>query len=583
MQKLSVLGGNQTIQAVIAFSAFVAIALFIRHWPNVAAWQLGDNDNFMRLHQLQVYIQSPSLLLQPLERFNPQDGQIIHWSRLPDLPILAIYYLFSLVLDAELSLQLAIAIVPILYLMLMITLVALITQSVFGRSSVIASCFFTVTSLAALKCYPGQIDHHNIQLLLFALFSFAVLSPHITKVTYVLLVSGSVSLSLLIGLEVLPFFILMLAGVTLSEVKYAPYKITWIRDASLCIALFGSLGIIALFPESQLKAPLYDVISLPLLSYFVAAWFVLTVTSYRPSLLVLVISSLIVIPTVYYITPEPLSSPYKDYPSLLNSLWLEHVIEAKPLIDVLHPSAWQHSESNFLTAYLVTMLAPFLCVGLLKTRSQKLLWVMFVISLIPALLWQMRTIVFSAVLALPLQSCLATAILERVKLPIIRLIPLLLLSPIVMAYGAHLVTQDKGAEEPRLSAQALEGVAFIRQQPIEPGKMFTPMEVGAQLLSLTEHAIIAAPYHRNIRGNLLYMQVLLTEDLSWAHEMVVKEGIDYLYFDPNDRQIPYFNRVKTPESLLHLLLNEAPPPWLTLIAKTASGQQLYRVTRTSSI
>ncbi len=558
MQKSSVLGGKQTIQAVIAFSAFVAIALFVRHWPNVSAWQLGDNDNFMRLHQLQVYIQSPSLLLQPLERFNPQDGQIIHWSRLPDLPILAIYYLFSLVLDVELSLQLAIAIVPVLYLMVMIMLVALITESLFGRSSVIASCFFTVTSLAALKCYPGQIDHHNIQLLLFALFSFAVLSPHITKMTYVLLVSGSVSLSLLIGLEVLPFFVLMLAGVTLSEVKYAPDKITWIREASLCIALFCSLGIIVLFPESQLKAPLYDVISLPLLSYFVAAWFVLTVTSYRPSLLVLVVISLVVIPVVYYMNPEPLSSPYKDYPSLLNSLWLEHVIEAKPLIDVLHPSAWLHSESNFLVAYLVTMLAPLLCVGLLKTRSQKLLWVMFVISLIPALLWQMRTIVFSAVLALPLQSYLAMAILERVKLPIIRLIPLLLLSPIVMAYGTYLVTQEKEADEPRLSARALDGVAFIKQQSIEPGKMFTPMEVGAQVLSLTEHAIIAAPYHRNIRGNLLYMQVLLTEDLSWARERVVKEGIVYLYFDPNDRQIPYFNRVKTPESLLHLLLNEAP-------------------------
>ncbi|MGR5285680.1 hypothetical protein ACP3V5_10200 [Vibrio maritimus] len=583
MQKSSVLSGKQTIQAVIAFSAFVAIALFVRHWPSVSAWQLGDNDNFMRLHQLQVYIQSPSLLLQPLERFNPHDGQIIHWSRVPDLPILAIYYLFSLVLDVELSLQLAIALVPVLYLVLMIMLVALITESVIGRTSVIASCFFTVTSLAALKCYPGQIDHHNLQLLLFALFSFALLSPHITKVTYVLLVSGSVSLSLLIGLEVLPFFVLMLAGVTLSEVKYAPYKITWIREANLFIALFGSIGIIVLFPESQLKAPLYDVISLSLLSYFVAAWFILLVTSYRPSLLVLVVSSLIVIPAVYYINPEPLSSPYKDYPLLLNSLWLEHVIEAKPLIDVLHPNAWQRSESFFLTAYLVTMLSPFLCVGLLKTRSQKLLWVMFAISLIPAFLWQMRTIFFSAVLALPLQSYLAAELLGRVKLPVIRLIPLLLLSPMVMAYGVYLVTQEQEVEGPRVNARALDGVAFITQQPIESGKVFAPMEVGAQMLSLTEHAIIAAPYHRNIRGNLLYMQVLLTEDLSWAREMVVKEGITYLYFDPNDRQIPYFNRVKTPESLLQLLLNEAPPPWLTLIDNTASGQQLYRVDRTSSL
>jgi hypothetical protein len=229
------------------------------------------------------------------------------------------------------------------------------------------------------------------------------------------------------------------------------------------------------------------------------------------------------------------------------------------------------------------MLSPFLCVGLLKTRSQKLLWVMFAISLIPAFLWQMRTIFFSAVLALPLQSYLAAELLGRVKLPVIRLIPLLLLSPMVMAYGVYLVTQEQEVGGPRVNARALDGVAFITQQPIEPGKVFAPMEVGAQMLSLTEHAIIAAPYHRNIRGNLLYMQVLLTEDLSWAREMVVKEGITYLYFDPNDRQIPYFNRVKTPESLLQLLLNEAPPPWLTLIDNTASGQQLYRVDRTSSL
>lgn len=561
----------------MAFAICVAAALLFRHWPNVAAWQLGDNDNFMRLHQLQVYIQSPSLWLLPLDKFNPQDGQIIHWSRLPDLPILAFYYLFYLVVDSELALQLAIAIVPVVYLMVMIILVAAITENIVGRSSVMLSCFFTVTSLAALKCFPGQIDHHNIQLLLFTLFTLAVFSPHISKSAYVLVVSGTVSVSLLIGLEVLPFFVLMLAGITLNEVIKAPHKITWLREAALSIFLLGSIGLVVLFPPAQLTAPLYDVISLPLLGYFLAAWLVLLVTSYRPTVLVLVATSLVVIPVFYYFNPEPLASPYQGYPTLLSTLWLEHVTEAKPLVVAFHPSAWSYSQSFFIAAYLVTLLAPILSIGFLKTHSQKLLWMMFAVSLIPALFWQMRTIYFSALLALPLQSLLAAAVLQHIKVPIIRLIPVLLLSPMVMAYATFLMTQQPTNTSAKVETRYSDGIAFIKQQPIEPAKVFAPMEAGAQLLSMTDHAIIAAPYHRNVRGNLLYMQVMLTEDLLWAHSAVVKEGISYLYLDVNDKQIPYFGRVMTPDSLLQRLLNEMPPIWLIPVATSASGQRLYRV------
>ena len=80
----------------LVLSIILAVAIFFIRYPEVVEWNLDDNDNLMRFHQLMTFIESHPWCLRPLNDFNAQDKQVIHWSRIPDLPILALYFIITL-------------------------------------------------------------------------------------------------------------------------------------------------------------------------------------------------------------------------------------------------------------------------------------------------------------------------------------------------------------------------------------------------------------------------------------------------------------------------------------------------------
>ncbi|MCG6419857.1 hypothetical protein K6U51_17715, partial [Vibrio fluvialis] len=51
----------------IALAVVISLFMLIYHWPSINSWQLGDNDNYMRLHQIQTFIASPSWYVTPLK------------------------------------------------------------------------------------------------------------------------------------------------------------------------------------------------------------------------------------------------------------------------------------------------------------------------------------------------------------------------------------------------------------------------------------------------------------------------------------------------------------------------------------
>lgn len=127
----------------LILSITLAVAIFFVRYTGVAEWDLGDNDNFMRLHQVMTFIESPSWYVQPLRDFNPQDGQIIHWSRIPDLPILALYYVSRLFVDHTNALQFSIAIVPLIYLVFFILILCQISREILGIDRHILTIIYT--------------------------------------------------------------------------------------------------------------------------------------------------------------------------------------------------------------------------------------------------------------------------------------------------------------------------------------------------------------------------------------------------------------------------------------------------------
>lgn len=554
------------------------IALAIKFWPEVSNWQLGDNDNLLRLHQIQTFIELPSWYVRPLDDFNPQDGNIVHWSRIPDIPVLIVYYFCDIVFDEQLSLSIAITVIPLLYFSLIMKVNYDLTINLFGRESALLSAFYSATSIAIISCMPGRIDHHNIQLLLFSTFLLSLFGQLNNRRGFLCLIAPSVALSLLIGLEVLPFFVVTLGVFCLHFLKSDSDKLAWLRDACFLIFALGSFGLWLTKPNELFLHDQYDVVSVNLLFFFLGAGVVLLISNLYRTYLTLLLCSVVVFGSLLIYNTEVISSPYSNYPESLKTFWLNNVVEAQSLIDIFFLKKSELADVFFVrsASIVVTIVVGILSLTFLKSQKQRMLWFLFILSLVPAVFWQVRTFAFSALLAVPLQAYIGVLAFQSIKAPIIRLVPVILISPMLFAIASQGVKgTDKSTN--RHVTGSNPGYTFIRELQLEPSKLFAPMEQGAEILTFTNHAIIAAPYHRNIRGNLLYFNVLLSSDLDKSHYLLVKEEVGYVYFDLHDKQLPYLKSAASKESLVTRLIEDSPPDWLDLVAAKGENLRLYEV------
>lgn len=557
----------------LALSIILALAMLIIRYPNVAEWNLGDNDNFMRLHQIKTFIESPSWYLHPLQDFNPQDGQIMHWSRLPDLPILAAYYPLKLFVTHELALQISISVLPLIYLLALVYFLTRITCTVFNVKPPFLTVIYAFFSVASLKFLPGHIDHHNLQLLLFSCFIWALFSPQYHQKRYLYTASISIALSLLIGLEALPFYILSLGFLAIYALYYDLKKLIHIRNIALQVTLFGAL-LMALFqPVGSWFNPQYDILTLPLLCFFLAAALSLSITKLHPTFLVLLLTTALCVSFTWTIFPDVLKPPFLTYPNLLIKYWLSHVSEARPLPQVFTEA--KHFSSNWL--YIGTIFPAIFSIFLLKESKQRVYYLIFLISLLPAIFWQVRTILFSSVLAIPLQVIIGLKIFHKVNTPIIRIIIPLFISPILFAVVISHMEGNLQKEQDKKELSSLNATDLIKQLGITGKKIFAPMDQGANIITLTNNAIITAPYHRNIRGNLLYINTLLSDDLDNTYSLLKREGIELFMFEKKDSQNKYMSQEKSNQSLLQRMLDDNPPSWLIPIGDNGDGITLYKL------
>ena len=558
----------------LTLSIILALAILIIRYPNVAEWNLGDNDNFMRLHQIKTFIDTPSWYLHPLKDFNPQDGQIIHWSRIPDLPILAAYYVTYLFLDETTAMQIAITIVPLIYLILLSLVLCKITKSIFELNQPVLATTYTFFSVASLKFLPGHIDHHNLQILLFAVFILLTFSKDFDNKLNLSASALCIAISLSIGLEALPFYILTLGCLALYALYCDLHKLTYIRNLSFLTFLFGAL-IVAIFQKPSVWFhPQYDVLTFPLLCFFLSASASLEFTLLRPKLITLLISATIIIGVTWMIFPDVLKSPYANYPEVLVIYWLNHVSEARPLVTIL--SEESNLPSNWL--YIVTIIPAIFSIFFLSSFKTRIYYLVFLISLTPAVFWQIRTILFSSMLSVPLITIIGKELFHKINIPIVRVIIPLLLAPILTAGAISFVTKSETNNTFRNNNKKNETIfETINTLNIKNKKIFASLDQSTRIIALTNNMIITAPYHRNIRGNKFYIESMLSIADENLHLNFQSEKVDFLVFDRKDTQIKYIKKEAKGNSLLTLLLESKPPPWLSLIKENDKDTYIYAI------
>jgi hypothetical protein len=181
---------------------------------------------------------------------------------------------------------------------------------------------------------------------------------------------------------------------------------------------------------------------------------------------------------------------------------------------------------------------------------------------------QMRGAPFSATFALFGWLWLMERVLDPTapgrRSPVVRTALALVVVLVAMPLGWNALGETLGRAPPsnRAACDSTANLTALAAEP--PGLVLAPVRLGTRILVATGHSVIAAPYHRNNRGNRLALDAF-AGSAEAARQEVEKMGVAYVaicHQDTDGLRLAADN----PGSFVDTLLHDAPPAWLDPLA-----------------
>lgn len=573
----------------------VSSALLVNNFENLESGKMLGNDDAMRLVEVRDYLAGQGWYDNVQRRLSPPEGVSMHWSRLVDAPLAGMISLFETFATRSLAEKLTLVIWPLTLLLGAIAISGTIAARLGGRGAMIAAFVIApVTVVALTQFMPGRIDHHNLQIVL-TLALLALMICARTSNFAATLAGATIAVMLAIGLESLPYMLLAPATLALCWIVVGP-------ALSRTMVVFGlSMGVsvIAIFfatvPPGQYGAIQCDAISIPYVAAFVLGGLGLAALGSMPRAKIAAaipgrfVTSVLVAGavggTVAYAFPACLSGPYGNIDPRLVDLWLSQVSEAQSVFDLAFKTP------DRVLAYFGFPVSA-LAIGIYAWRSssvdRRVEWTfvnIFVLGGILIACWQIRGLTFANFLAVPASAWLLAQVYDRVSVEpdaarrFLRVLVagLLLNNVFYIGMADAIASTLPGSERDRSTADGcLAPAALAPLRDLPNGVILSGIDLGAHILVHTGHSVMSAPYHRNQRGNLLAMNVMMTQPDD-ARELIEASEVDYiLYCDGMADSRPFTERA--PNGLLARLQAGQRFSWLTPVALADnSSLRLYRV------
>lgn len=554
--------------------AWIVIAAYFvwQRWNAIWWLSLGDTDDNMRLMQVRALLAGQGWFDLTNYRLNPPRGFDIHWSRLVDLPIAALILLFRPFAGNMGAERLAAGIAPLLPMALVLLgLAATVRRLVAPLAWPLAIAFFLATTVTLGMFMPDRIDHHGWQLAMLALTVAGLCDP--VRARGGVLVGGATAVSLTIGLEMLPYAV-MAGGII---------ALAWVWDvgerrrlATYALALGGGTTAgFAAFASNANRGLRCDALTPAWLSAVVLAGALLLVLAMasprqRGLRIALALAAGAIVAGSFALAfPQCLGRPEQVSPELYQS-WLANVREAKPIYK--HP---------FRVAFPMATL-PLLgligaAVATWRARRTPMLLGWSCVALFGAfaalmLLWQVRAGPAAQLLAVPGVTALAWAMLPWLAAP--RFWPAKFVAAafaFVLVSGSFstLMIRWLPIDRPnaymqrvnRATGRCLTIPALAPLNRYRPQTVFTFVDLGPRLITITHHSAIAGPYHRN-GDAILDVHHAFNGTPAAARAIMKRHGATLLVVCPDMAESTNY-RAKSPKGFYAQLARGATFPWLT--------------------
>ena len=591
--------------ALIFWTAFAAAVVFVRITdPEVFAAE--DPDSLLRLVQVRDLIAGQGWFDLVQHRLDPPEGSLLHWSRVIDLPLMAFILLGNLLGDGEAFVLTA---WPLLLFLGMMTGTAYVATALGGRAAAVPALAFSLLFIDPLFSFlPSRIDHHNAQLVLLIATLASVL--RLERHPLLGLVAGMFSaLMLAIGLEMLPYVAIIGA---LVAIRWAVAREATIGASAFGAAFGVGTPVFYLLTGSPAAATACDALSWSFA--FPAAiagcgLAVLTRCAGSRGSTALRLSELAVLAAasaaaLLVIAPECLNGPYGAVSAELKAAWLDKVTEAEPIFVYF-------TRDPSVTIASAAPPAIALIASIWRMRrgdaGERARWFMPALVLAASLalsFYQVRTLPYANAVAIPMLGAwiagLAAEHRMRAGTPAWRAGPVIAAMLLSMPL-AHLAVAWAGTkavaiasdgriaprEQPEAPAALVQGLSVTEKECLDAssaalfaqvpkGVVLAPIFYGPGLLAISEHQVVAGPYHRSGAAILDTLNALKSRPEA-ARPILRAHGVDYVAICATSRE----SAIKAEEmrgGLLAHLLGGGAVTWLAPVpAQSPTALRLWRV------
>lgn len=571
---------------LIAWAAMAAVYL-VQRYPQIRWFVLTDTDDNLRMAQVRAWLSGQSWFDLRQYRLNPPQGFDIHWSRIVDLPIAALILILKPFLGTVMAERWAAGIAPLLPLGVTLAAISLAVRRLISPLAwPLAVLFLFGCTSALLMFMPMRIDHHGWQLACLGWTLAGLSDPRGARGGATVGLASAISLS--IGLEMLPYAVMAGAILTLEWVWDGDRRD---RLMAYGITLAGGVAAgFAGFASHDNWAMRCDALTPVWLSAMLAAGGLLVLIAWigprgRASRLALAATAgLIVGGGFALLYPQCLARP-EGVSDELVSVWLGNVREAKPIFR--HPLK---TGLALAAVPLVGLIGALIAAWRARGTARLTGWIAasaFIAFAGAMMAWQVRSAPAAQLIGMVGSVSLAWWLLPwciRHRLMPVRVLGTVGAGLVLSGLAVGLIIDklpigERGSARRQVVSRAgrqCNTMTALRPLNALPRQtVFTHVDLGPRMITLTRHSAIAGPYHRN-EAAILDVHHGFTGDPDGFRRIARAHGATLLVVCPDMAETTIY-RARGPRGFYARLMGGERFDWLEPV--TLPGETPLRVWR----
>jgi hypothetical protein len=549
LERTGVRIGVKTGLAALASAFVFTLLMWVQKWPFDAPVLLRGTDDMVRMVNVRDLLAGQSWfdLLQP--RLGAGPGTLMHWSRLIDAPLAALVTIGN-AFSAGSGERFAAVAWP--FLMFAAAFAGLLTgvRRASGSMNILPALVIGGFALIGSGVFDsGVIDHHNAQLAL-TVWLLALLLPSEKPDRDFAAAGVVVSLMLAIGLESLPIALAAAGAVMARMLLEGDTLVEPVRRFGLALSLSIAALFFALVGPQHYSDKFCDSFSLFHLVCAGAGGLTLyiglhpSVRNFLPLPLVSApsLAGIGVAALTCLFFPDCLRAPGASLDPKLRHFWFDQVVETQSFLRIAQIDPWLLPYMHVLPLLAAGTSIWMFAKGFSRSIYAPLL--IFIAMTSAVTLFQMRGMQYAIpVAAMALAVSVTRFAEEKGQKQPLRLLAAMGLSCILV--WKLIVTGAIGlfsngetgpliaAGEAKPSEQCGSEASIASLNALPAGLVAGSNDLGPLYLLMTDHRVLAGPYHRDVEGNLAWINAM-TGTPQEAHSILANVKVKILAICPSE-------------------------------------------------